>query len=61
MFVCWDEYGGVAVWVRIGGPCPPVCNSIVTPRHLFQLLSLYELSAQTLVVIGSTLWTKLSV
>ena len=26
--VCWG-------WVGVGGPCPPVRNDIVTPRHLF--------------------------
>ena len=29
---------GVGVWMRVGYPCPPVCNNIVTPRHLFLLL-----------------------
>ena len=28
---CW---GRVSVWIRLGCPCPPVRNDIVTPRHL---------------------------
>ena len=37
MFVC-----GVGVGVRIwvGCPCPPVRNNIVTPRHLFLLVTI---------------------
>ena len=27
--------GGHGVWMRVGCPCPPVRNNIVTPRHLF--------------------------
>ena len=27
--------GGVGVRLRVGCPCPPVRNDIVTPRHLF--------------------------
>ena len=27
--------GGRGVWMGVGRPCPPIHNSIVTPRHLF--------------------------
>ena len=27
--------GGLGMWMEVGRPCPPVCNDIVTPRHLF--------------------------
>ena len=37
MFECW---GWVGVWMGVGCPCPPVCNDIVTPRHLFFIPSL---------------------
>ena len=26
------------VWMGVGCPCPPVCNDIVTPRHLFEFV-----------------------
>ena len=35
-FLCMFECGmAVGVWMRVGCPCPPVRNDIVTPRHLF--------------------------
>ena len=33
MYVCvWGV--GIGVWMGVGGPCPPIRNDIVTPRHL---------------------------
>ena len=35
-FLSMFVYGvGFGVWMRVGCPCPPVRNDIVTPRHLF--------------------------
>ena len=31
--------GGVKVWMGVGCPCPPVRNDIVTPRHLFGVIT----------------------
>ena len=31
--------GGLRVWIKVGCPCPPVRNDIVTPDYLFFLLT----------------------
>ena len=35
MFLCWEGgWVGCRVWMRVGCPCPPVRNNIVTPCRL---------------------------
>ena len=33
--LCVWEGGRVGVRLEVGWPCPPNCNDLVTPRHLF--------------------------
>ena len=45
-------YGvGFGMWMRVGCPCPPIRNDIVTLRHLFNLL-LHERFLQLQVTLA---------
>ena len=34
---------GHGVWLGVGRHCPPICNDIVTPRHLFLISNIFHL------------------
>ena len=48
-FFCMFESWTWGVWMRVGCPCPPVRNDIVTPRHL---LLMFE------GVLGVVVWIR---
>ena len=52
--------GGLEVWMRVGRPCPPVRNDIVTPRHLFFSISPFSMQRTRVyagyAVPGTEVW-----